>query len=438
MSKSERFINWCDKLMAFSFYALVYFLPISIALSETFTALAFFGYLLKRGGVFCGLLRGRGAGAEQKNISIGRKLWMAYKPVPDPLNTSVYIFLLVNLISVVLSQYLLLSIEGFIGKVLQSMFLYFNFVECMRSNKRIKIFLSVLLVSCTLIVMNGVYQYYAGHEFFFGHDYIDRIYSSFRHANDFGAYLVMLIPIIFSIAFLFKAAPKEKGRAKEGLAYFSGRGTRFLIFILFAAAMVCLGLTLSRGAWIGLIVSILFFGATNRKALLIYGLAIIVFLGFFYPRLTTYRAPINNKKSFEIQNNRLRYWERAADIIKDYPYFGSGVNTYALVEGRYSTGWGGYPHNSFLQMTSDTGLIGVASFIWMLLVLFWNCLSALKHSTNHAYKMLLIGAATGLLGFLIHSFFDTNFYSVQLGSLMWVMMGFIMSVRELSLDPNVA
>lgn len=424
--------------MAFSFYALIYFLPISIALSETFTGLSFFAYLLKRGALFYGLLRGRGAGAgeDKKEISVWRKFCLAYKPVPDPLNTPIFVFLLVNLISLVQSQYLLLSIEGFIGKVLQSVFLYFNFVECMRTHKRIKVFLAVMLVSSTLIVMNGIYQYYAGHGFIYGSVYSGRVYSSFRHANDFGAYLVTLIPIIFCVTFLFQTASNKTGQTKEGLAYFSSGKTKILTGLLFVIAMVCLGLTLSRGAWIGLIVSILLFGVTDRKALLIFGLTIIVFLAFFYPRLTTYRAPINDKKSFEIQNNRLRYWERAADIIKDYPYFGSGVNTYALVEGRYSTGWGGYPHNSFLQMTSDTGLIGVASFVWIVLVLFWNCLAALKRAANHAYKMLLIGASTGLLGFLIHSFFDTNFYSVQLGSLMWVMMGFMMSVRKISLDPN--
>src|SRR3989338_2181048 len=264
MSKSERFINGCDQLMAFSFYALIYFLPVSIALSETFTGLSFFAYLLKRGAVFysigkykkqmllensfpmqqrryderseefsCGLLKGGGAGEDKTNISVWRKLWMAYKPVPNPPNISIYIFPTANLTSAAPSQYLLLSIEGFIGKVLQSVFLYFNFVECMHSNKRIKAFLGVLLVSCTLIVMNGIYQYYAEYDFFFGHVYSDRLYSSFRHPNDFGAYLVMLIPILFCITFLFKTAPKEKGQAQGGLAYFSSGRTRMLTFILF-------------------------------------------------------------------------------------------------------------------------------------------------------------------------------------------------------------
>jgi hypothetical protein len=45
--------------------------------------------------------------------------------------------------------------------------------------------------------------------------------------------------------------------------------------------------------------------------------------------------------------------------------------------------------------------------------------------------MLLLGSLIGLGGFLVHSFFDTNFYSVQLGSFMWLIMGFIVAVQKI-------
>ena len=132
-----------------------------------------------------------------------------------------------------------------------------------------------------------------------------------------------------------------------------------------------------------------------------------------------------NIDTFLVNNNRFGYWKRSFKIIKDYPLFGSGINTYALIAGGYSDGWGGYPHNSYLQMTAEIGFMGVAVFLWMLFVLFRDSLRALKRIDTQKHRMLLFGFLTGLLGFLIHSFFDTNFYSVQLSSFMWVIMGVI-------------
>jgi len=41
-----------------------------------------------------------------------------------------------------------------------------------------------------------------------------------------------------------------------------------------------------------------------------------------------------------------------------------------------------------------------------------------------------MGGLTGLSGFLVQSFFDTNLYSVQLNTLFWFVMGMvIVSIR---------
>jgi len=436
MSRRDNFITKCDQLMVFSFYVLICFLPVSIALSESFTGLAFFAYLLKRGAVFIGFLKNEGIAEDKKHVSVFHKFCIAYKPIPNILNVPILILLSVSLISVIQSQFLLLSIEGYVGKLLQSAFLYFNFVECMRTRKRINMFVGTLLVSCAMVLMNGVYQINVGKEVFFGHLFNGRVSSSFRHANDFGAYLVMIIPILFCLA--FPDRPNKGAETNNDTEYFSTKTMKILWRILFLISLMCLGITFSRGAWVGLILGALLFGLTNRKALLLYGVVLIVFVSFFYPKLTENRnrVSIYSKKSFFERNNRLSYWVRATDIIKDYPYFGSGVNTYALVEGRYSDGWGGYPHNSFLQMAAETGLIGISAFLFMIAALFWDSLRALKRITARTYKSLLTGILTGLSGFLFHSFFDTNLYSVQLGSFFWVMMGFIAAVARLPDAPK--
>jgi len=482
MEKREKFILWCDKAMAFSFYALIYFLPISIALSEIFTGTAFFFYLLKRGTVFYGFLKNKDQAPNNVFIFF-RKFGQAFKPVPSMLNIPIAFILIISLVSVVRSQYLLLSVEGFVGKVLQSAFLYFNFIECMRSRKRLKIFITIFFISCTLICINGLYQSGVGHGFIHGHIFDGQISSSFRHANDFAAYLIVIIPILFCFIFLTTSQKRDESGKTDEFIYSTHYRIKIACLILFLLVFVCLGLTYSRGAWVGFILSLVLMsliGLRNRKIIISYFLLIVFFLAVFYPgtpfmkifrqgfSLSTQESPplstqaspplevsspststfeldreehlqqainekfhMNTAYTFLVSNNRLGYWRRSFKIMKDYPMFGCGLNTYALVEGRYDIGWGGYPHNSYLQMAAEIGVVGISIFLWMLFVLFRDSIRALRLIELQTNKILLFGFLTGLLGFLIHSFFDTNFYSVQLSSFMWVIMGVIVALQKI-------
>jgi putative inorganic carbon (HCO3(-)) transporter len=420
----------------FSFYALIYFLPISIALSELFIGVALLFYLMKRGMMFYVSWKEKSTQKVQWPLrEKGYAFVKAFKPVTNCLNWPITVFLVFNFFSIFLSQYPYLSFEGFMGKSLQSAFLYFNFVECVNSRKRLRIFLTVFSVSSALICINGIYQYFAGYEFIRGQLFDGRVSSSFRQANDFAAYLVATIPVLFGLfaAGIVKTKKTDISSVSDHFVLYFGK-LKIFSFMFFVIAAICLGLTYSRGAWVAFCFSLGIFAVLNRKLFLPFVLTIIIFFSVFYPKLLEERLPINSMATFYWQNNRLGYWQRALDIIKDYPVFGAGTNTYSLVSQRYINGWGGYPHNSYLQLFSETGLIGTAMFFWILTALFKCSFHAQRMIKTQSLRMLLVSVSTGFLGFLIHSFFDTNFYSVQLGSFMWLLMGLTVAVAKIGMN----
>ena len=482
MSRSKEFILWCDKAMAFSFYALIYFLPISIALSEMFTGLALFFYLLKRLTSFCVVV---GEKAKEKSILSFLcnfiLFFRSFKPVDNYLNKPILILLSFSLISVFVSRHPMLSIEGFLGKVLQSVFLYFNFIECINSKKRLKKFLVVFLISATLISINGLYQYFMGKDFIHGHLVPGgRISSSFRAHNDFAAYLIVVVPIFLSLSLLstingiqqFSVAYMKKDIFSP---FLSGKPGKALIFVVFILSFVCFGLTFSRGAWIAFAFTMFFFSVHKKRYIIVNGLILILFFSLFYPRLQetrqvslivdsvsekndTLQAPDVNAETqgMAVSNSvqkktgiletykemlkfgwvlggsgRSGYWREAIHIIKDYPFFGVGLNTYSVVGRGYKITWGGYPHNCYLQMAAETGILGLLSFLWLSSVLFYRSFRNLAAMQDPFLAAFLFGSLIGLGGFLVHSFFDTNFYSVQLGSFMWLIMGLIVAIQKI-------
>lgn len=484
VDRLQKFMDWCDKAMAFSFYALIYFLPISIALSETFTGLALLFYIFKRLSFFWIRVSQRGKQEARDNWFIF--FFSSFKPPANHLNIPVVLFLFFNLISVILSRYPWLSIEGFFGKALQSAFLYFNFIEAINSKKRLRKFLIVFLISATLISINGLYQYFAGKDFIHGHLVYDgRISSSFRAHNDFAAYLIVIIPIFLSLSVLstINGVKRSFGHEKEQVfSFFLSRRGKAMICVVFILSLACLGLTFSRGAWIALAFALLILSARKKRYIIANVLVLILFFNFFYPQLKETRQvrlmidtvltddaldqrendlypksatvvePERDGKKLNILeayvekfksirflggSGRTEYWREAIHMIRDYPIFGVGLNTYSVAGKGYKITWGGYPHNCYLQMAVETGILGLLSFLWLLGVIFNKSFRNLGSVKDPFLTLLLLGSLIGLGGFLVHSFFDTNFYSVQLGSFMWLVMGLIVAVQKIDQSERI-
>ncbi len=446
-----RLIGGFDKAIFVSLCALIYFLPISIALVETFSAFVVFFYLLKRGALFYDQIQN--GSIPLGSVSLLRRIFLffqSFKPAENFLNRPIAIFLFFTFMSVIFSQIPLLSLRGYVGKTLEFVFLYFSFLECMNSKRRIKIFLTVYFISFALICINGIFQYFAGWEFIHGHlGEGGRIFSSLRQSNDFGAYLIIFIPVLFFLSVF--SGGKRTGMPEKPLVSIS-LIARVAMSLLFIVSLACLGLTFSRGAWLAFVLSLFLAGCKKLKFFIPCCILIVTFLGTATPNLkergdgmSQYinrfmkAANQDDRKAvlwqfIDYDNNRMVYWRGTKKIIKDYPFFGTGLNTYSQIVGRYKDTWGGYAHNCYLQMTVETGLFGIMSFLWVLFVFFRNSLKGLRLIEDQVHWVLLFGFLTGLLAFLIHSFVDTNFYSTQLASLMWIIMGVIVALQKINED----
>ena len=134
--------------------------------------------------------------------------------------------------------------------------------------------LNVLFLSSLVLGIDGIYQNFTRQDFLRHRPVIftDRIYASFVTPNAFGCYLAMVIP--FLIARFF-----SKLRLKA---------SRFIYFALFILLFVCLLLTVSRGAWLAYLTSVLFMSIWMRALavfLLVLGIFVLATYVFYPPFL---------------------------------------------------------------------------------------------------------------------------------------------------------
>ena len=393
-----------------------------------------------------------------------RFIWQGLAPVGNVLNLPLQFLTIAIFISALFSQYPALSFIAFVGKYLKVVFLYFTIIEAFNSQRPIGIFLKVFMFSAFLTASFGVIQHFTGFNYSNGY-FIggDRINSFFGTANGLGAYLLPVIAIVTH--FLFRAINCRQYRILTCALSF------FLVLLL-----VCLCWSYSRSAWIGYLVILFVTALLDRRKLLFVGAFFLIFVLIFLPSLNNARhLQLTNDHDAEViqkagmfqkmgaflkqgplcsvndlleqgGSGRLAFWKKAVSIIRLSPVYGTGLNTYTRMIKRdpdRRTWW--YAHNSYLQMAAETGLLGLACFLWMVFVLLrygFNSRKQIKasvitvgHPDAHRYSWQLTfleGALSGLLGYLAQSFFDNTLYAVQLNMFMWVIIGMMVAVSRLN------
>lgn len=411
---NRKIITYCDNIVAFCLYCLIFYLPFSIAGVEISTGLGFIFWTLKRAFGF----RTQG-------------LWGMVEQTR--LNKALFIFFITNALSVVFSMYWEPSLKGILGKELKFLIIFFMVAETLCQKNRLRIMFYVFMFSAALIVLDTYVQGVRGVDFLRNHSWM-RARAGFGTANDFGGWLIVMIPLL--TGFLMS-------KSKEWM-FWSGRA---IVGVLILFLLVCLLFTYSRGAWVGLFIGLLsgacyvFWKIPAKNKLLTLSISAIVILIFIiiFPHIRSDICLIGSQqfKSGETFSNRVKVlgnswsvriqlWKEAVCIIKDHPLLGTGLNTYDRVVQSYKTFYkgGAYAHNSFLQMAAETGILGLLSFLWVLFEYFRAGFNDLRQTSNS----LILGLMTGILAFLVQSFVDTNLYALQLVVLFWFILGLTFAV----------
>lgn len=440
----EKIMRGCDKTAFFSICALIYFLPISIALVEWFVALPVMCFCIKKLTDLVFRL-----GSLRKNKWRKDKLKYCLKalvPINNFLTAPVMGYVFICFLSIFISSYPQLSTKAFFGKVLERVFLFFVFVESVNTKRRIKRFSVFLLISVGLICLNGLFQSVYAQGFIRGFTINDgRIASSLKHPNDFATYLIFPLFVIFNflLSDLFILRKKGKKEIRKATT------VRYVLMLLFAICVVNFALTFSRGAYVGALIALIFMWLSKYCNLKVVLVSAALFIIGFSPLMAKMRnvslvsdnVSVGSDKEENVKTaqekrseiltmgmGRLGFWREALNIIAKKPILGTGINTYSKEAEKQGDWTGYYVHNCYLQMAAEIGLVGLGAFLWMLFVLFKRACNKSIVIKDRYLLILFQGALAGLVGYLVHSFFDTSFYSLQLNTLFWLILGLIISI----------
>lgn len=255
--------------------------------------------------------------------------------------------------------------------------------------------ISFLAIYQCLLGFRHVLNYLARYKmtYDFGYDYLlrRRAFFPFVTPNALGGFLIMIVPFVLDKKKLHILIPVS-------------------IAILF---------TQSIGAFLSLFAGLVLYfylrgGLKGNRFLGVTFMAVIIFVIFIL------RSQVSREflQPYSSLTKRIEYWKEAIRIIGYEPVLGMGFGNFNMRLSRYA-------HNLFLQIWAEMGLLGLLTFIWLIVKYFTNVISKLKkagvESTQGKNQTIALLCASFV--FLFHNIFDFTFFLPEICLYWWVILG---------------
>lgn len=353
------------------------------------------------------------------------------------LDIPIFLFFVSQLLSTFLSIDPHTSIFGYYGRfnggllsILSYITLYYafvsNFSDLVNSQQEIKRFVNISIITSILVVLWGLPSK-------FGYDLTcflftgvlnnscwteqfkpaERMFSTLGQPNWLAAYLI--INFLLSLYFIFKDNNNERNSIFKIVLFF------ILSLLLFAGILF----TRSRSAYIALLITLILFFffiaikdkiwklnflKTKKYFLLLFFFVCLIFLfktgvpqiDRFLELNISFNKVLTKSKNFDNQVNissktnnmsipdseitdsgdiRKIVWKGAIDLGFKYPFFGTGVETFAYSyyfvrpkEHNMTSEWDfvyNKAHNEFLNYLATTGFFGFSAYLFIIFIVFF-------------------------------------------------------------------
>lgn len=195
-----------------------------------------------------------------------------------------------------------------------------------------------------------------------------------------------------------------------------------ILFVLLTAMVM----SLSRGAFLATVVSLLVFGVfwafsfrgqsmhMRQKTfalLAVVAVAFLIGMPFVLERLSErYEALTAEDLTMDA---RYEVWKDSCRMIGDYWRFGAGLGGYETSiqpyeAGRFTAERIGHAHNDFLELTSEIGVPVALLMLLVALVMWFRSMYRILHHHERTYKWAGLGAGVALIGVTLHECVEFN------------------------------
>ena len=240
-----------------------------------------------------------------------------------------------------------------------------------------------------------------------------RVYATFDNPNVLGQYLIITIPLIFSLFWYEKRLTKK--------AVWLG---------VFAVCFLCLMYTWSRGAWVGAALGVAVFLLLKDRRWVSLCILGLLAMPFVLPQSILERLISIGNIGDSSTAYRVSVWIASARMARDFwmSGVGFGSDAFAAVYSGYALNGAGFAlhsHNFYIQLVVDMGIGGLAAYLLMIATAYREI--ALIRSKNTMIRIVTLAAAGVLAGYLFQGIAESLWYNLRMSLIFWILIGLVVS-----------
>lgn len=280
-----------------------------------------------------------------------------------------------------------------------------------------------------------------------------RAYGTFGKPNTYAAYLEVSAPLLLAVALWSGAETLRIGRhyrlsRSRGMLASRDERHELIKMILLTvwtggtglAALAGIALSFSRGGWLGIttglvaMVVIAKHSAPLLRAGVIFALVFIIALGGTgyapAPLASRFEQIVSQVRLFDSRDvmvtdsnfaavERMANWQAGAAMFNAEPVTGIGVGNYNTRYREFQIHSGfpvsaGHAHNYYIQAAAETGIIGLAAYLWLIGTALAICIRAARTATDHLGQAIGIGAVGVTVAVMVHNVVE-NVHVLNIG-----------------------
>lgn len=354
------------------------------------------------------------------------------------LNILISLFLIVVALSAFFSPDKRGAIGIFKAYFFEPVIIFFLAKNVIKTKEDLRFIFNALFLSGIWLGVLALIQGFSGQPIFAPHEAVaGRVHGVYNSANALGLYLGPILAL--SIGFLYKSINP--------------------ILLTFYLIILTSSIIFSRsaGANFGLLsilatylLFMIYYLLPRLRKLIKFSIIIFIslffyFFVYFFTNMSLYTPSVSDPWQRETQDTiqiRSCLWEGAINLLKDRPFRGAGLSGFKeLYSEKYYTCDAEpleYPHNIVLNFWSETGLLGLVSFI--LLVIYYLRFSGQLSTAPAAHtrkrfgrevnSWAAVGFTAALVYTLIHGLVDVPYFKNDLSIEFWLIYALLIKSKD--------
>lgn len=298
-------------------------------------------------------------------------------------------------------------LERYLGYIL--FFLLGSYLVKERGN--IIFLVSAILCAGIVLGAGGIWDHF--------HSNSIRLMTSYGQSVSLARFFVLYIPLSCIVLFFFK-----------------NKIMKIIAFVGLAFLLPCLIFNAARAAWVAVAGSLLILSFSKNRKIACGLLICIILIGLFLPLQLKQRA-ITTVDPLT-WGERVPLWKISLKIFGDFPIFGPGLGMHEKLFSQYWKPSVLFPefrywdvHNNYLEIASESGIVGLVAFVWIFIVFFKHVFSAFRKTSGDC-QIILMGLTISVIAVLIFALSASNITSgVQEAAVFWFILGMASGLSSL-------